>query len=96
MNVKKESIYFAPNTFTPNGDGVNDVFKPIFALGFIPIDYLLSIYDHWGHVIFSTKDYKASWDGSNCMNGHYIWQMKFISLVEQDENIVQGTIELLK
>ncbi len=96
VNVKNESIYFAPNTFTPNGDGVNDVFKPIFALGFIPIDYLLNIYDRWGHVIFSTKDYNASWDGSNCMNGYYIWQMKFISLVEQDENNVQGTVELLK
>lgn len=96
VKVKKESIFFVPNTFTPNGDGVNDVFKPIFASGFIPKNYLFNIYDRWGHVIFSSPDYHASWNGSSCMNGTYIWQLKFSSFIDSDETNAQGTIELLK
>ncbi len=51
-----------PNSFSPNGDGVNDVY---FVRGgpFIALDF--KIYDAWGSEIFSTSDQKLGWDGSS-------------------------------
>jgi gliding motility-associated-like protein len=53
---------FAPTAFTPNGDGVNDVFIPFY----INIKTLGSfrIFDRWGTKIFETNDLNKSWDGS--------------------------------
>lgn len=67
-----------PNLFTPDGDLVNDLFKPI--LSFIPKDYHLIISDRSGKVVFETKDEASAWDGS--MNGDtlpqgvYLWFLK--------------------
>jgi gliding motility-associated-like protein len=51
-----------PNLFTPNGDLVNDLFKPV--LSFTPASYHLIISDQHGTVLFETRDWNASWDGS--------------------------------
>ena len=52
----------APNAFTPNGDGVNDVFKPIF---YGPVsNYTLTIYNRWGQMIFKSRDPGKGWDGT--------------------------------
>ena len=55
-------IITVPNLFTPNGDLVNDLFKPV--LSFTPTNYHLVISDNHGSVLFETRDYNASWDGS--------------------------------
>lgn len=51
---------FIPNAFTPNGDGLNDVFRPVFEGA---ESMRLTIYDRWGNEIFSTEDMDAGWDG---------------------------------
>ncbi|NOQ28449.1 MAG: PKD domain-containing protein [Bacteroidales bacterium] len=55
-----------PNAFTPNGDGLNDTFKPV-SKGVI--SYEMYIYNRWGELIFTTKDLDAGWNGK--MNGDY-------------------------
>jgi len=50
-----------PNAFTPNGDGLNDVFRPV-SQGVIK--YELFIYNRWGELIFTTKDLAAGWNGT--------------------------------
>lgn len=60
--IETFAIHF-PNSFTPNNDGINDVFKP---LG-VRIDmerYKFQIYDRWGKRVFETTDYNQGWDGS--------------------------------
>ena len=52
---------FIPNAFTPNDDGVNDIFKPI-SNGHID-GYELRIYDRWGVPIFITNKIEEGWDG---------------------------------
>jgi gliding motility-associated-like protein len=55
---------YIPNVFTPNGDGINDVFKPLLSQDFPFIETLtLSIFNRWGDLIFVTHDIDAGWDG---------------------------------
>jgi gliding motility-associated-like protein len=50
------------NMFSPNGDGINDVFR-IEYRG--TREYTVGIYDRWGKQIFLTKDNQTGWDGKN-------------------------------
>lgn len=50
-----------PNTFTPNGDGVND-FWNISALSYYP-NCLVSIYNRYGSLVYQSKGYSKAWDG---------------------------------
>ncbi|MFH1120841.1 MAG: gliding motility-associated C-terminal domain-containing protein [Bacteroidota bacterium] len=52
-----------PNAFTPNGDGLNETFRPLFN-GFEPSMYNMSIYTKWGQLIFTSSDVLTGWDGT--------------------------------
>lgn len=55
-------FYFLPNVFSPNQDGVNDLFKP-FDWKFIDsVDVV--IHNRWGEAVFRTKDVNVNWDGT--------------------------------
>jgi gliding motility-associated-like protein len=60
-------VYFAminiyvPKVFTPNGDGTNDVLKPILV-GMSAFHYF-SVYNRWGNLLFTTEDPNSGWDG---------------------------------
>lgn len=56
------SVY-VPNTFTPNGDGENDVFN-FKAYGIVAEDFELLIFDRWGTQLYYTTDISAGWDGT--------------------------------
>jgi gliding motility-associated-like protein len=67
--VENEFVFYAPTAFTPDNDGLNDVFKPIFE-GFENSTYHFWVYDRWGSVIFETTDAEAYWTG-NVRGGEY-------------------------
>ncbi|MFN8238328.1 MAG: gliding motility-associated C-terminal domain-containing protein [Chitinophagales bacterium] len=57
-------IYKLPNTFTPNGDGQNDLYTPIFPYRFVEkID--MKIYNRWGNLVFETTNPDINWDGTD-------------------------------
>ncbi len=56
-------IYFLPNIFSPNGDGINDLFVPFEYRYIESID--IKIYNRWGNVVFETTDPAINWDGRN-------------------------------
>jgi len=58
--VVNDHLFFAPNAFTPDGDGINDEFLPIVTGAH---EYELLVYDRWGEVIFDTGDPKKGWNG---------------------------------
>ncbi|MBO4738763.1 MAG: gliding motility-associated C-terminal domain-containing protein, partial [Bacteroidales bacterium] len=61
----KDLNVFIPNTFTPNGDGLNDTWGPIIS-DYTKESYTISqmlIYDRWGQVIFHSEEPDAQWDG---------------------------------
>lgn len=51
-----------PNSFTPNGDGINDVFRPIL-IGMKKLNYF-KVYNRGGELIFSTNIQNNGWDGT--------------------------------
>ncbi len=60
VNVLEDFALYVPNAFTPNGDGLNDVFRPA---GTGLHNYRLEIYNRWGHTLFVTEDFLQGWDG---------------------------------
>ncbi|MGC1390958.1 MAG: gliding motility-associated C-terminal domain-containing protein [Bacteroidales bacterium] len=71
-------IITIPNVFTPNNDLDNDLFRPV--LSFTPSDYQLIISDRQGNILFETRDYLESWDGSKNgkpqPQGVFLWFLK--------------------
>ena len=70
------SIYL-PSAFTPNGDGLNDVFM---AFGIDLKEFQLVIYNRWGERIFQTQDITSGWDGTYrgapSPLGLYVWELE--------------------
>lgn len=65
INVKDEQLYF-PNAFTPNGDGLNELFKP----GGTGIrSYRLRVFNSWGDLVFESTETREGWDGK--VDGHH-------------------------
>lgn len=60
--------YVLPNTFTPNGDGQNDIFHPYKPYRFVP-KIEMRIYNRWGEEVFRTEDPEINWDGTDQKTG---------------------------
>lgn len=89
-------LYF-PTAFTPNGDGRNDYFRPVYRC---PIyDYVMSIYNRWGERIFYTTDPQVGWNGR--INGTladvatYVWIVDYKEVLTQFPVHKTGTITLV-
>lgn len=57
-----EEVVTVPNIFTPDGDGINDLFRPVTT--FTPSEYRLIIADRRRNTLFETRDNTESWDGT--------------------------------
>lgn len=71
------SPLFAPNAFTPNNDGINDRWQPLWMAN--PGATLeLTVYDRWGRALFTATGRDAAWDGtaqgSPVPDGVYAWR----------------------
>ena len=67
IDINPEFMIHMPNTFTPNGDGINEVFPRAIdgqfpGLG-LEKEFEMFIYDRWGDLIFKTNDIRVPWDG---------------------------------
>jgi len=65
--------FFIPNVFTPNGDGVNDVFE-IVGLEYFP-NSIFKAFSRWGDEVYSNNDYHNEWDGAGLNEGTYMCQI---------------------
>ena len=80
IRIDDDYELFVPNAFTPNGDGINEVFLPKMA-GVEPAGYKMVIFDRWGNQIFYTENIEKGWDGSINGNGQilqqdvYVWKI---------------------
>ena len=84
-------LYILPNTFTPNGDGANDLFKPRQNLFVQTVDF--KVYNQWGNLLFETQNPDILWDGldksGNKVNtGTYYYTCVLYTQVDQG-NLLQ-------
>jgi gliding motility-associated-like protein len=88
---------FVPNAFTPNGDGHNEIFKPLVFGN--ATKFKFAIYDRWGQKVFESKVPSNGWDGK--INGvpaksdTFVWYCEY-QLDGQPEKIAKGTVILIR
>ncbi len=77
VSQEPEVLVWVPSALTPDGNGLNEVFKPIITLvGNVELtDFNFEIYNRWGELIHESIDYDLSdWNGSSSINGDYYAQ----------------------
>jgi len=88
---------YLPNAFTPNGDGKNDIFRPIFA-GAASV-FKFAVYDRWGRVVFVTTTPGVGWDGTTGgrpqPGGTYVWECVY-QLYQEPQRMQRGTVMLIR
>ncbi|MFK7906014.1 MAG: PKD domain-containing protein, partial [Chitinophagales bacterium] len=88
-----------PTAFSPNGDKINDVFRPVFNQ--LVVGMQMQIYNRWGEMVFESQDRNASWDGKYGKNrrrfspvGTYVYKI----MVEHEDGssqLMQGNLTLI-
>jgi gliding motility-associated-like protein len=72
VSVSSSSYVYVPNSFTPDGDGNNDVFAPVITGLSSTSRYSFNVYNRWGDLIFETKDPTAVWVGDINGGSHFV------------------------
>lgn len=87
-----------PTGFTPNGDGLNDIFRVKY--GENVTQFNLEIYNRWGEKIYNTNSLHAGWDGSYRgtlqPNGTYIWLISYKLINDANTHLIKGTVTLIR
>ncbi|NUM49911.1 MAG: gliding motility-associated C-terminal domain-containing protein [Flavobacteriales bacterium] len=93
--VVKGNLYI-PNTFTPDGDGINDIF---YAYGYNLKNFKMFIFNRWGEFLFESTELVKGWDGkykgNPCQLGTYVWKVFYTD----DANVSKqatGHVNLIK
>nr|MBA3664531.1 PKD domain-containing protein [Bacteroidota bacterium] len=98
LNIKPTWVIYIPNTFTPNGDGVNDGFQ---AKGVGISTFNLQIFDRWGHILFEANDINQQWDGTTkgstepIKQDVYVWKAEVRDILNHNHQLT-GHVSLIK
>lgn len=104
VEVDKNRNVFIPNVFSPNGDGLNDLFKPFVGAGVQNINYM-RVFDRWGEVLYERAGQYlpdpldlTGWDGKlkgKRMNpGVYVYLIE-VQFVDGQVLLYRGDVTLL-
>lgn len=89
-------IYYMPTSFSPNKDGINDVFQPwtIYLK-----TYQMQVFNRWGEKVYESIDDNTGWDGlvqgKNAPTGQYIYLVELTFINGQKVNL-KGTVTLVR
>ena len=86
---------YLPNAFTPNEDGKNPVFLPVFSYPDEIEEYRMEIYNRWGGLVFRTEEPTFGWDGANAMEGVYVVMVHYKSRGEKAK-MVTGSVTIIR
>jgi gliding motility-associated-like protein len=99
MQIIQDVIFYAPNTFTPDGDDHNQSWE-IFVEGIDIYQFDLFIFNRWGEVIWESHDPKAKWDGTYngqiVQSGTFVWKASAKDLVNDEKYEFSGYINVMR
>ncbi|MES2287208.1 MAG: PKD domain-containing protein [Bacteroidota bacterium] len=96
--IEPDFVFYIPNAFTPNGDGMNDSFS---GKGAFIAEFKMNIFDRWGNMIFVSNDINISWDGKGnkskdiALPDQYIYSISVIDFKSRIHNY-NGTVTLIR
>ncbi|MFT4537457.1 MAG: gliding motility-associated-like protein, partial [Saprospiraceae bacterium] len=98
--IPRDANIFIPNSFTPNEDGLNDLFRPITS---DLEEYELTIYDRWGEEIFYSRDVTQSWNGGvqggesyYVPDGIYSYSILYRSICSTEKILKYGFVTIVR
>ena len=98
--VKCECELYIPNAFTPNEDGLNELFNPVYDCDVA--DYTLKIINRWGELVYTTNNITAGWTGMfnnrTVLSGIYIYVITYRPLIKgkpNDRIVKRGTVAVI-
>ncbi|MFK8045361.1 MAG: gliding motility-associated C-terminal domain-containing protein, partial [Crocinitomicaceae bacterium] len=98
--VQDEVLFFIPNTFTPDGTGKNDFFKPVFISGINVYKFKFQVFNRFGELIFESFDPEGYWDGEyggqTVQEGAYIWKLDFVETMVDQPHTHIGSVNVLR
>ncbi|MBE0647198.1 MAG: gliding motility-associated C-terminal domain-containing protein [Bacteroidales bacterium] len=94
--------YYIPTAFSPNGDGLNDIFRVVGL--YRNINFIMYIYNRWGQLVFQSDDIDQGWDGTVknqlAESDTYVWilQVGFLGedIITNGDVVLKGTVTLVK
>jgi hypothetical protein len=98
--ISPDVTIYVPNTFTPDGNGQNELFFPVMS-GINPDKYEMRIYDRWGNEIFYTSDVAEGWDGTVlgtntlCQVDTYVWALN-VTDMDGRFHYARGIVNLIR
>ena len=99
INVYEEQLFYIPNTFTPDGDTYNELFRPYFR-GIDPYDFHMAIYNRWGEIVFESYDATGGWNGAYggliVPDGVYIWHIVTSDIATDKKLEYHGHVTVLR
>lgn len=97
--IDDEFLIYVPNAFTPDGDGLNDVFLPIIN-GYDVTSYQMYIFNRWGETIFESAFVGLGWDGTyagqNSKEDVYVWKIVVRDEVSGEKKQFHGHVTLIR
>jgi gliding motility-associated-like protein len=99
LDVIDDLRVFVPNTFTPNDDGINDLFF-VKGIGMKAENFTLQIVDRSGRELFFTKDPLEPWDGTfkgtKVKDGVYIYKLRVVGMNGEGRKEITGYVSVIK
>jgi len=99
--IDDEFLLYVPNSFTPNGDGLNDEFRA-HVNAYDVTGFEMRIFDRWGEELFVSNFPSVGWDGrakgspTVAQTDVYVWTIKVKDSVTNEEKVYKGHVTLLK
>jgi gliding motility-associated-like protein len=100
LNIIEDAALYIPNTFSPDGNAFNNVFK-IEGRNIDPNRFELTIYNRWGELIFTSLDPAVGWDGAVANKGvapigTYTYQVSYRFVNSNESETVNGHLNLIR
>lgn len=102
IQMFSEVLVYVPTSFTPDNDGINEVFRPVIGGGITAEHYEFSVWNRWGERIFVTNDPNEAWTGGVERGDYYvqidayIWKVKYRELETGNDRELQGHVVVIR